>query len=381
MTPERTFLLACAVAAPGDWTGHEDALRGLAPADWKAVQSSAVLHGFAGLLARNLRWAAERAGVEIPIVEALEQARRGQLVQHLSRKAAARRVGAALQAKAIPFVVFKGIAIAEEIYGDLSLRGFHDVDILVPIDRLDEAFAACVDLGYRLTLFDHARDHVRAGAHAAGMVHADGSGVDLHWSIAQDMLEPARVARIWENVRPAPPGAFLPGLRLAPETMLIHLAKHFHSHQYTSPKPLVDFFVTARCLRGEIDGRRLASVANDLALGPVVDIAAGLCERCFLPEALPADLRGRARARHARIARRVVSDDLLVNASRRSRIGNWARYLACAGGAGFALRGLLQILVPDRLTLTQFFGGSYAPGMYPRYYWRQLLKVVTLSSK
>jgi hypothetical protein len=83
----------------------------------------------------------------------------------------------------------------------------------------------------------------------------------------------------------------------------------------------------------------------------------------------------------ARIARKVVDDGLLVNAARRSRIGNWTRFLLAAGGARFALRALAEILVPGRLTLVQFFGRAYAPGMYPRYYWRQLVKVVTLSTK
>jgi hypothetical protein len=381
MTPERAFLLACSVDRAQDWAGHEDALLGLSAEGWQALQDHAVLHGFAGLLARNLQWAADRMGISMPIVGPLEAVRRGQLVQHLARKAAARRVCAALEERGIPFIVFKGIVLAEEVYGDLSLRGFRDLDVLVPADRVDGAFATCVELGYRLTQFDHARDYVRAGAHAAGMVHADGSGVDLHWSIAHDMLEPERIARVWAGARPAPPGAFLPGSRLAPEMTLIHLAKHFHSHQYASPKPLVDFFVTARRLGDSIDPGRLARGATELGLLPVLDVAAGLCDRCFIAEILPSPLRARVSTMPARIARKVVDDGLLVNAARRSRIGNWTRFLLAAGGARFALRALAEILVPGRLTLVQFFGRAYAPGMYPRYYWRQLVKVVTLSTK
>lgn len=58
---ERTFLLACAVAEPGHWAGWNDAVRRLAPPGWREVHSLAVLHGFAGLLARNLRWAGRDA--------------------------------------------------------------------------------------------------------------------------------------------------------------------------------------------------------------------------------------------------------------------------------------------------------------------------------
>jgi hypothetical protein len=378
---ERLFLYACGVGSPEDWTGREDELRKTSAPQWIAVRDHASEHGFAGLLARYLSWAAEAAAIDLPVVGELEKQRRGQLVQHLARKGAARRVGVALHERGIPFIVFKGIVLAEEIYGDLSVRGFRDIDIMVPEADLDSAYAACVKLGYRLSTLPTLRDFVAAGAHAAGMEHADGSGVDLHWSIAPDVLDPARVARIWQHTRAAPAGATLAGLRLGPEMTLVHLAKHLHAHEYVSPKPLVDFFVAARVLTPELDGGKLQRLASELGLLPVLDSAAALSDRCFIPGALPAAVRARTHSRAARIARRVVDEGLLVDAARQPRISNWSRYLLAAGDARAVGRGVAKILFPSRLTLAQFFRRPYAPGLYPLYYWRQLVKVITLSPK
>jgi hypothetical protein len=378
---DRVFLRACAVAMPQEWAGREADLRALDARRWRTLVELAIEHALVGLVARNVSWAAEETGIAIPVLEPLAALRRGQLVQQLNRKACARRVADALVQRDIPFIAFKGVALAEEYYGDLSLRGFRDFDVMVPRERLDEAYSLLLDMGYRLPQFKHVRDWVDHGAHAVGMAHADGSGVDLHWSIAPDVLEPERVAVIWAHTRPAAHGAFLPGLRLSPEMTLIHLAKHFHSHQYGELKPLVDFYVAARRIGASIDSSRLVSAAEAMGLLPVVDIAARVCERCFIPGALPPLLGPRAHGLQARIAARVLTDRFLLDSARLPRLTNWLRYLAAAGSVRAALASVVGFLVPGKLLLTQFFNQPFEVRMYPRYYWRQLVKVVTFANK
>ena len=43
--------------------------------------------------------------------------------------------------------------------------------------------------------------------------------------------------------------------------------------------------------------------------------------------------------------------------------------------------GMLQALIPGKLVLVQFFNKPFRASMYPQYYWRQLLKVLLLSTK
>jgi hypothetical protein len=365
------FLRGCAVASPDDWHGQDPALQALDHAGWKSVAD----------LARNLAWAQDKTGLRVPIVDELAELRRGQLVQHLTRRAAARRVADALVRSGIPFVIFKGVVLGEEVYGDLSLRGFRDCDIMVRQERLDKAYEIALELGYALCQFDHVRDFVSAGAHAAGMVHRDGSSLDLHWSFAPDVLEPERLAIIWDHCRPSGRDSYLPGMRLSLEMTLIHLAKHFHAHQYTTIKPLVDFYVTARGHGRSLDVGELTATARALDLMPFVDIAIALCERCFIPGSLPRSLTAQRPALHARLARRIVADDLMLRAHKQSRLENWIRYLLAAGTLSSSAKSVLAALIPGRLVLVQFFNQPFQPNMYPRYYWRQLLKVLTLSTR
>jgi hypothetical protein len=375
------FLRGCAVAHPDEWEGQEQALRKLDEEGWNSVAELAKQHGFVGLLARNLAWAQDRTGFRVPVLDELAALRRGQLVQHLARRAAARRAAQALAHHRIPFVIFKGVVLSEEVYGDLSLRGFRDCDIMVQQERLDEAYAVALELGYALGQFGHVREYVANGAHAAGMVHPDGTGLDLHWSIAPDVRSADKLAIIWAHCRPSNDDSYLPGMRFSPEMTLIHLAKHFHSHQYTSIKPLVDFYVAARSLGARVDVDELAATARALDLLPMVDIAANLCERYFIPGSVQRILGQRKPGLQARVARRIVTDDLMLHAQNRSRLGNWVRFLLAAGNLASSGRSIVGALIPGKLVLVQFFDRPFHASMYPRYYWRQLIKVLTLSTK
>ena len=359
----------------------EPALAQLGNDDWTWLLHKASALGFLGLFARNLGWVAGVSGISPPILPALAARRQGQLMQQIARKAAARSVADALQAEGIPFLPIKGVVLAEEIYGDLSLRAFRDFDVLVTPERLDDAYALLVRMGYRMPHCDHVREWVAQGAHAVNMAHPDGSGVDLHWSIAPDVVDARRIRVIWEHSRPPRPGASLPGSRLSPEMTLVHLAKHFHSHQYRAPKPLVDFYVASRVLRHETSAQALFAAARSLGLVPVVDVAIRLCERSFLPGSLAHFAEARPPTTSARLARVVISDRFMIEADERARVANWLRYLVAAGGVRAAWESIVGLVVPSRLLLMQFFNRPVNAFSYALYYWRQLKKVVTLSNR
>src|SRR5262249_5742372 len=192
----------------------------------------------------------------------LEALRSRVLAQNLARKAAGRAFCDVLGQRDIPFVLFKGVVLAEEVYGDLSLRHFNDFDVMVPMNRLDEAYQAALALEYAAPRLGHVRDYVALGSHSANLPHRSGMGLDLHWAIAPQRMRPEHVALVWANTRPSAGGARLAGLRLTTELSLIHLALHFHAGQYCTLKPLVDFYVTARRHMHEIDALALATSAR-----------------------------------------------------------------------------------------------------------------------
>jgi hypothetical protein len=379
LSADAAFLALCAVTRRDDWRGRGKALDALDEAAWRRIAAHARHHGFAGLVSRNLDWACEGTGLSVPVAGDLRAVRRQVLAQNLARKAAARCMGEALERRGIAFIALKGVALAEEVYGDLSLRGFNDFDVMVPLDAVEDAFQIALDLGYVPTSLGHVREHLEYGAHAVDMAHRDGMGLDLHWSIAPRL--PASAAEIvWKTCVRAPQGSGLGGLRLSPELSLIHLAMHFHSHQYKLLKPMVDFYFTARSAT-TIDSGLLSDAARRLKLARVVDIATVLAERCFGEGSLAPLLDGRKPDWRARVAARVVSERMLVDAAQRPRLENWLRYLLAAGGPGFAAQGAIDALVPGKLVVAKYFRAPFRPGLYPRYYWRQLLKALTLSNK
>jgi hypothetical protein len=365
---DQAFLRLCGITCPQDARG-ELGLHLLGPGQWERIAAHARHHGFSGLVARNLDWIREGTGFRAPILDALGVIRGRVLTQNLARKAAARRMAEGLELARIPFAVLKGVALAEETYGDLSLRGFNDFDVLVPLECVDAAYAVAAQLGYSLTRLGSVQEYVRYGAHAAGMAHRDGTSVDLHWAIAPDLRDPRSREIVWKDCVPAGSGAGLPGMRLGPEMALIHHAKHFHSHQYSILKPLVDFHVTRRVHRDEIDAAGVEAKASALGLLPVLGIVDAVARR-----SLGGEPEGRGVARF-------VSEELIVDSENRPRVDNWVRFLLASGGLRASAASVADMLFPSKLVIAQFFNRPFSARLYPRYYWRQVVKVITLSTK
>jgi hypothetical protein len=62
--------------------------------------------------------------------------------------AASRHLTDALEREGIAAVELKGVALAADLYGDAALRAYADIDILVPLERLDDAVAIACRLGW-----------------------------------------------------------------------------------------------------------------------------------------------------------------------------------------------------------------------------------------
>lgn len=374
----KTFLRACAATGPEHWAGRGGELRALTDSDWRSVSDLAYGTDLVGLVARGLAWADEATGVRVPVLGTLSELRRMNLMRHLAARAAARRIAERFAARGIPFIAFKGIVLAEEVYGDLSLRDFSDFDAMVEEPRIEEACAVAKGLGYRLTHFDDIREHVRLGAHGVNMDHPDGSNLDLHWNLSPN-IDQARMAAVWRGCVPAPAGSSLPGLRLAPEMTLVHLAAHFHMGEYAAFKSLADFHVGSTRY-ADLPPARLEAAARELGLLPVLDIVSGLRERLFeiAPKAArPPNLL----SMRARMALHVLTDEFLVDYGHRPRLASWLRFLVASGDLASTFRSLRRILVPGRLQLVRFFNQPYRASLYPRYYGRQFAKVVTLARR
>jgi hypothetical protein len=143
---EFALLLACCAAGdPGSSGPDREALIARL-IDWPRLIRLAEHHGVTPLLFQALRNATD--SVPPAILDELRNR-----YQHIARKnleftKELFRVLECLEAHAIPAIPLKGPVLAETVYGDLALRDFSDLDVLVQPENVLKAKAVLGALGY-----------------------------------------------------------------------------------------------------------------------------------------------------------------------------------------------------------------------------------------
>jgi hypothetical protein len=377
----KVFLRACASVHPKDWDGQKTILRAVDARAWEIVSTLAMRHGLVGMVARNLEWAHARTGVPVPILGRTRAWRQAHLVQMLVYRKAARRITAALAARGIRFVIFKGMALAELVYHDLSLRTFRDCDILVERDHLEAAYAILREFGYSPVQYASLQEYLVRDKFGANMRHSDGSSVDLHWAIQGYEMRPSDPEIIWRCCRAPEISQELPGWRMSPELTLITLASHFQVHEYEEIKPLVDFYQTAVTLGERIDIDEVGGTARALGMAQTVDLAARLCERLFPQNPMVGRLAAGSPSPHRRLALGVLTDASLLPLDKIRPTERRLRSLICQGAISSSAKAFRRMLIPKARELEVRFGRRFNLRMYPRYYMVQAYRFLARSKK
>lgn len=233
--PETELLLSCARIRPDrDSVARARSLlqTGL---DWDYLVRAASRHRVMPLLYRNLPALCQEA---IPRTTF-------QLLQHRFYANAARNLVMAhellkilhlLEAHGVAAIPYKGPALALSAYGDLTLRQFGDLDILVHKRDGPKALALLVAQGYRLW---HPRlDHLLPALYRLRKVYelqrADGQVlVELHWTLAAWPVHvPVDLAQVWARAETITLGG-APVRSLAPEDLLLILCVHGTKHHWS----------------------------------------------------------------------------------------------------------------------------------------------------
>ena len=146
--PEIQLLVCCArTAIPPDVAEQVRSLvtRAL---DWDRVFSAAVENSVAPLLERQLDAVAPGA-LATPQKERLAAMNRESALRGLKLTAALLEILEALEKHRVTAIPYKGPVLALKAYGDLSLRDFSDVDILVAQSACAQVHETMIRLGYR----------------------------------------------------------------------------------------------------------------------------------------------------------------------------------------------------------------------------------------
>jgi hypothetical protein len=90
----------------------------------------------------------------------------------------------------IDVIPLKGPVLAESLYGDLALREFRDLDVLVRQPALPHAKQVLLEAGYQMaTSLNHAQEsNLLKTKHNYHLISPQGVSIELHWALADQHL-------------------------------------------------------------------------------------------------------------------------------------------------------------------------------------------------
>jgi hypothetical protein len=208
--------------------------------DWEKVVSAAEYHGLTPLLLKNL--AASDVRIPEQQLKQLEQNNGRAIRQNLFLTSELLRVVSSLSEAGVEAVPLKGAVLATRIYGDIALRPFSDIDLLIRREQISAAETIVAKLGYRaeITVPAAHRDQWLKQQCELTFRRAELSRLELHWDISHPHFAlDTGVERFWTRLRTTRIGdARLNDL--ADQDLLFTLIVHGTRHAWSRLMWLVD---------------------------------------------------------------------------------------------------------------------------------------------
>lgn len=198
----------------------------------------------------------------------------------------------ALDSAGIPAIPLKGVALAQSLYGDISLRLSRDLDILVPPHLAKSGLHVLTDMGYTQHLPGFEREALRIYIESS-LTRNTPVGewlVELHWAVLWNSKTDKRALEdLWrESSRHVFFGA--KGLRMSPEWEFLLLAIHAARSSWQGIKWLAD--IHDMCSLRKIDWPRVLQKAEIFGWTNLVQVTVTACNTLFGTPAPPELFRG-----------------------------------------------------------------------------------------
>jgi hypothetical protein len=279
-----------------------------------------------------------------------------------------------LEAHHIPVLAYKGPAVAMAIYGDLALRQYEDLDLVIRQEHLSKTLELTTQRGFRIVPYssrcgfhfvpyDIRPENPRhlAKYHVVTLKAPDNTFfVDLHWQLANDdgrAFCPA-IEKVWDRAErlQLPQGSVSTFCR---EDLLLALCYHGAKHRWSRLKWLLDVAELLR--KAEIlDWSRIQEMTADPPLVGVSTALAILLARDLLGLTVPPQANNTVPVtqRTVRVATTIRKEILLAGDADRNnhatllelegRFRAWVKYL-CIQYPGWWLDGVFgQVGSDDR---------------------------------
>lgn len=292
--PEVRLLLACARSSrPEKADGIRTLLR--EPLDWDYLLSLARGHRVMPLLSWNLR---DVPPEDVPpgVLQQLEGHFRSNSLRNLSLTAQLIELIDALEAQGIPSIPYKGPSLAASFYGNLALREFIDLDLLIQRHDVARAGDLLGSLGYeRLEALTPAQEEAFLRSQREHVfVRRDGGGtVELHWALTPKHFAFSLDPRLlWERAERTSLGRRTV-LTFSAEDQLLSLCVHGSKHLWQRLGWICDINELVR-VRTDIDWSRLLRSAKGLGSERMLLLGLALAQD-LLDAALPHEIEKLAR--------------------------------------------------------------------------------------
>lgn len=231
--PEHRLILACARTKPNGPARDKLLDREGATLDWPYLMEFAEEHCVVGLLHRGLA-AAPQAHIPAWFLAELAAAAANQLRSALNLTAELVRLVDLAGAVGVSVLPYKGPVLAQEVYGNLALRHFDDLDLLVREVEIGPAAELLMREGY-LPVHPFATPAQQAAHmqnhHDCKFIHPEREiSVDLQWGvIRRPFIFPEQIGSWWARLEPITMGGrSLPGF--SAEDLLLILCVHGAKH-------------------------------------------------------------------------------------------------------------------------------------------------------
>jgi hypothetical protein len=209
--------------------------------NWPRVADLGKRHGIMPLLLRSLR-AACWDSVPGDVRSQLERFSGNNGRRNLVLASETLRVMSELRRNGIGAATFKGPVLTESVYGDLSLRRFVDIDVIVREPDIARTERLLKSFGYRTKGRDVTqRDYFDATGQYPYRHPDTGVNIDLHWELAPfGSAFPFTLAEMWSQIQDVPLAGH-PVPTLAWEHMAMLLACHGTKERWRFLKWVCDF--------------------------------------------------------------------------------------------------------------------------------------------
>lgn len=210
--------------------------------DWERFLDQAHRHCTLPMLHRHLRTLPSGA-LPDGSAELLARQAKATALNNMQRSAELVRLVGLLEDQGITVIAYKGPVLAMLLYGDVALRQFGDLDLLVCGDDVRRAGEALEAAGYRATRPDAlAIDGPLPGEGQLMYLHEHPRcAVELHWRVVQRHL---RVAFEFDDLASRSVSITIGGRAirtLAPDDLLLVLAVHHTKHRWERLQWIAEF--------------------------------------------------------------------------------------------------------------------------------------------